>query len=388
MRLIKNNKHILFLLFSFILSIDLKAEIMPSSESYFCSSWVQWSLFKSDFISQDGRVIDWQSKNSITTSEGQSYALFFSLVANDKIMFKKLLTWSQNNLASGDLANNIPAWLWGKKEDDSYGVIDKNSASDADLWFAYTLLEAGRIWNNGNYTKLGNKLLQLILEKETEHLPGLGLSVLPAPYGFKLDENLWRLNPSYLPLFILKRFSKEPGFLSWKNIYKTSAKTLLQTSLKGVSPNWVLYSKKSKFHFTTKHNDIGSYDAIRVYLWAGMMDANSEYKKQLIKQLKPIIHHFNKFKFAPLNTFSITGGYKNKGPLGFTIALLPLLNDLDDTHILRMKNKMQYAQDKGMEKPNYYQNVLALFSFGFLESKFKINSNGYLELPWKNLNCS
>jgi len=388
MRLIKKNKHLLILLFFFIFSIDLKAEIMPSSGSYSCRSWVEWSVFKSDFINQDGRVIDWQSKNSITTSEGQSYALFFSLVANDKQMFKKLLTWSQNNLASGDISKNLPAWLWGKKQDNSYGVIDKNAASDADLWFAYTLLEAGRIWRNDVYSILGNKLLQLILDKETAHLPGLGLSILPAPYGFKLDENLWRLNPSYLPLFILKRFTKDPGFSSWKNIYKTSAKTLLQTSLKGVSPNWVLYSKKNQFHYTAEHNDLGSYDAIRVYLWAGMMKDNSEYKKQLIKQLEPMVYIIEKSKYVPLQTFAETGNTRNKGPLGFSIALLPLLNNLDDTHILSLKNKARYAQDQSIEKPNYYQNVLALFSFGFLDNKFKFNSNGYLETAWLDLNCS
>jgi len=366
----------------------LKAEVMPASVSHFCSSWVEWNLFKSDFISQEGRVIDWQSEKSITTSEGQSYALFFSLVANDKLMFKKLLSWSQNNLASGDLGHNLPAWLWGKKRDNSYGIIDKNSASDADLWFAYTLLEAGSIWKNEDYIQLGTGLLQLILEKETQHLPGLGLSLLPAPYGFELNEKLWRLNPSYLPLFILKRFSKEPGYLSWKNIYKTSAKTILQTSLKGVSPNWVLYSKKNKFHYTDEHNDIGSYDSVRVYLWAGMMANKSEYKKQLIKQLSPMVRHFNQFKYMPLNTFSVSGRYKSRGPLGFSIALLPVLEKSENFKILNIKNKKKELQDKSIGKPNYYLNVLALFSFGFLDEKFKFNRDGYLETLWQNLKCS
>lgn len=388
MRLIKKNELILVLLLFFISSTYLNAEIMPYSASESCNYWTQWRIFKSDFISQDGRVIDWQSDKNITTSEGQSYALFFSLVANDKVMFKKLLTWSQNNLALGNISKNLPAWIWGKKEDNSYGIIDKNSASDADLWFAYTLVEAGSIWKNESYIQLGYKLLQLILDKETKHLPGLGLSILPAPYGFEISESTWRLNPSYLPLFILKRFTKEPGFSSWKNIYKTSAKTILQNSLNGTAPNWVLYSKSKQFHYTTEHSDVGSYDAIRVYLWAGMMNDNAEYKKQLIKQLNPMINHFNKFQSVPLNTFSITGSYKKVGPLGFSIALLPLLNKFDDTHILSMKNKVHNTQNQSMKKPNYYQNVLALFSFGYLDGKFKFNRYGYLETPWLNLECA
>lgn len=388
MRLIIRNKRILILIFFFIFSQDLKTEIMFSSGSNSCRSWAEWRAFKSDFISQDGRVIDWQSNNSVTTSEGQSYALFFSLVANDKQMFKKLLTWSQNNLASGDLSRNLPAWLWGEKQDNSFGIIDTNSASDADLWFAYTLVEAGRIWGNEEYNNIGYRLLEVILEKEAEHLPGLGLSILPGSYGFVVSDDVWRLNPSYLPLFLLKRFTKEPGYLSWKNIYKTSAKTLLQTSLKGVSPNWVLYSKKNKFHYTVEYDDLGSYDAIRVYLWAGMMKDNSEYKKQLTKQFEPMIRSINNLKYVPLNTFAETGSSKNKGPLGFSIALLPLLNNLNDTDILSMKNKVRYAQEQSTDKPNYYQNVLSLFSFGFLDNQFKFNRNGYLETAWLDLNCS
>ncbi|MEK9939779.1 MAG: glycosyl hydrolase family 8, partial [Methylotenera sp.] len=79
----------------------------------------------------------------MTTSEGQAYALFFALVANDQPQFERLLQWTQLNLAQGNLATNLPAWHWGQKADGSWGVIDGNSASDADIWIVYTLLEAG-----------------------------------------------------------------------------------------------------------------------------------------------------------------------------------------------------------------------------------------------------
>ena len=43
------------------------------------------------------------TRNVSTTSEGQSYALFFALAANDREAFDKILLWTENNLADGSL---------------------------------------------------------------------------------------------------------------------------------------------------------------------------------------------------------------------------------------------------------------------------------------------
>ena len=79
-------------------------------------SWPAWEQFKQDYISESGRVIDPSDARKITTSEGQSYALFFALAANDRKAFDLLLAWTRDNLAGGDLATNLPAWLWGQKD--------------------------------------------------------------------------------------------------------------------------------------------------------------------------------------------------------------------------------------------------------------------------------
>ena len=57
------------LLFVLTLSINVSAEQN-------CAAWPQWNTFKHHFISPEGRVIDLGSQYDITTSEGQSYALF------------------------------------------------------------------------------------------------------------------------------------------------------------------------------------------------------------------------------------------------------------------------------------------------------------------------
>ncbi len=100
-----------------------------------------WEQFKKDYISQEGRVIDPSDARKITTSEGQSYGMFFALAANDRAAFDNILDWTQNNLAQGSLKERLPAWLWGKKENSKWEVLDSNSASDGDIWMA--LLVAG-----------------------------------------------------------------------------------------------------------------------------------------------------------------------------------------------------------------------------------------------------
>ena len=84
--------------------------------------------------------------------------MFFALVANDRARFDKLLGWTQDNLAGGDLTQRLPAWSWGKSPDGSWKILDPNPASDADLWMAYALLEAGRLWHEPRYEKLGTAM--------------------------------------------------------------------------------------------------------------------------------------------------------------------------------------------------------------------------------------
>src|SRR5690606_37902755 len=156
--------------------------------------WQDWMRAKAQLISPEGRVIDASDPRQITTSEGQSYALFMALVDNDPRLFRTLLQWTQTHLAQGDLNRHLPAWLWGRTEAGGWGVLDDNPASDSDLWIAYTLLEAGRLWNEYGYTLMGTRMLTSIANAEIADLPGMGPMLLPAPKGY-VHEGRWRLNP-------------------------------------------------------------------------------------------------------------------------------------------------------------------------------------------------
>src|ERR1700756_450055 len=147
-----------------------------------------WKSYAAAFMDNQVRVIDHDAGDR-TTSEGQAYGMFFALVANDRARFDGLLHWTEVNLAAGDLSAHLPTWLWGHGANNQWGVLDRNSAADADLWMAYTLLEAGKAWNEPRYTKLGTALAHRIAAEEVVQVPGLGATIAPGRTGFQHDSS-------------------------------------------------------------------------------------------------------------------------------------------------------------------------------------------------------
>jgi endoglucanase len=182
-----------------LLATDASADA-PAS----CAHWPAWESFRATFISADGRVVEHASARRQTVSEAQAYALLLALAADDRATFDTLLTWTTNNLAQGDLSRHLPAWQWGERDDGSYGPLDANPATDADLWIAYVLAEAGRRWGIPAYLARSHAVGDLVLRQSVAELPGLGPVLLPAPQGFGAAPGPWRLNPGYLPIQVLR----------------------------------------------------------------------------------------------------------------------------------------------------------------------------------------
>lgn len=99
--------------------------------------WPLWSEFLKFFVTSDGRVVYSFPPKADSVSEGQSYAMFFALIANDPVNFEKIWRWTVRNMFANDLDTRLPAWLWGQAEDGSWKVLDAHSASDSDTWIAY-----------------------------------------------------------------------------------------------------------------------------------------------------------------------------------------------------------------------------------------------------------
>ena len=348
-----------------------------------CINWPEWQNFKKHFVTSAGRVVDIGSPQDITTSEGQSYGLFFALVANDQYAFNKLLNWTQIHLAEGDLSARLPAWKWGKKSNGRYGIIDSNPASDSDLWIAYALAEAGELWQERRYKVLASLMASRILREETVELAGLGLTLLPGPYGFEQAEQQVKLNASYSPLFLLKKMAVHYPNSPWQAVYDSSLKVLLEGAPAGFAPDWVLYQPKRGFYFNNTTTAVGNYNAIRVYLWAGMMAEDAPHRQELLSHYRPMANATVKQAAVPLDVSAKTGLYSGQGPAGFTASLLPFMNALKETQASNQLKKQLAEFKKGHFDDRYYDSVLMLFGSGHDQGYFTFNAEGTVVPYWK-----
>jgi endoglucanase len=347
-----------------------------------CADWPDWNKFRAHFLSEDGRVVDPSTPDGQTTSEGQSYGLFFALVGNDRESFARILRWTEKNLANDDLTARLPAWQWGKRADGSWGVLDSNAASDADLWIAYTLIEAGRLWKNPKYNALGELLAERILREESVQLPELGTALLPGSQGFRPQEDTVRLNPSYLPLQIMRRMAALHPKSAWKQMASSSIETIVRSAPLGFAPDWIRYKSGQGFQVDSDTGGTGSFNAIRVYLWAGTLAENEPVRTVFIRHFAPMLRVIENNGAPPQEIDTRHGTVKDPGPAGFSAAMLPLLEAAKKPQLLRQQRLRIEAKSPLERDDNYYEQSLTLFGLGWMENHYRFASDGALTPRW------
>ncbi|WP_250536555.1 cellulose synthase complex periplasmic endoglucanase BcsZ [Caballeronia sp. AZ10_KS36] len=367
------------------------AAAAPGAQAAQQCDWPAYRLFVERVVQADGRVIDRSTDTQQTTSEGQSYAMFFALVANDRATFDRVLNWTRTNLSANqfDAASlRLPAWQWGKRQDGSFGVIDSNSASDSDVWIAYDLFQAGRLWKEPAYTKLAYALATQIVKQEVADLPGLGPMLLPGPQGFRTGQ-LTRLNPGYLPLPVLRGLAQEMPDGPWTKLAQNAAKMIRITSPRGYAPDWAAYqaSGNGQFVVDPKNGDVGSYDAIRVYLWAGMASPGDPLARPWLDALGGMRASVAQTGFPPEKVSTMSGAASGEGPLSYWAALAPYFKALNDERglgLARARLEALAAPPVAGREPVYYDRVLGLFGGGFIEGRFRFDDLGRLVPTWRS----
>lgn len=358
--------------------------------------WKLWKSYSARFIDAQGRVIDPQGGQR-TTSEGEAYAMFFALAANDRVSFDRLLAWTQANLADGSLEHHLPAWLWGRAGDGSWKTLDPNPASDADVWMAYSLIEAGRLWNNPAYGLLGTRMAAQIAKSEVANLPGFGLMLIPGPTGFEHTGN-WTLNPSYLPLFVFERLASVDPQGPWGQIAGGIPRLLAESSRHGFAMDWVEYVPGDGFHPVVLPGGgaakpdaaapVGSYDAIRVYLWAGMLDGSGTLRSNVLGAVSGMNAYLANHDAPPEKVGEQGLPLSQDGPVGFSAALLPYLqafgaSQANGRQLARINAQRESSSGLYGKDLSYYDQNLALFGTGFLDGRFGFGPGGELKVEWK-----
>ncbi|MGY2374689.1 cellulose synthase complex periplasmic endoglucanase BcsZ [Pseudomonas sp. SDO524_S393] len=366
------------------------------------AQWPLWQNYATRFVQDDGRVLNSSKNPSESNSEGQSYAMFFALVGNDRARFDKLWSWTKANMAGNDLTHNLFGWLWGKTKDGEWGVIDANSASDADLWIAYALLEAARAWNVPQYRADAQLILANVEKTLIIRAPGLGKMLLPGPVGYAYPGGLWRFNPSYQVLAQLRRFQKERPNGGWNEVADNNARMLADphSNPQGFAANWVGYRATSAttgvFVVDPYSDDLGSYDAIRTYLWAGMTAKSDPLAAPMLKALGGLSRATaaSANGLPPEKVHVLTGEVeKNNGysPLGFSASAMVFFQARGETALAQLqKNKLDDVLGKAMAtsapdsaQPLYYDYMLSLFGQGFADQKYRFEQDGTVKLFWE-----
>ncbi len=356
------------------------------------AKWRNWERFREHFIQFDGRVIE-HEVDARTTSEAQAYAMFFALVSNQPQSFALLLEWTENNLAGGDLTARLPGWLWGRAPESDSGsallprwrLLDENSASDADLWLAYALLEAGRLWQVPRYHALGMSLLRQVSQKEVLRLRHEFALLLPGQRGFQVAEQRWRINPSYYVPQQLALFSRIDPSGPWSLLNAQLPAMLSGCCASGYAPDWLVYDGGAGWQADQGGRLIGAHDAIRVYLWAGMMDRREPGRDLLLGALHGMRSQMLRRGEPPVRIDLSTGRVSGKPPPGFSAAVAPYLDALDEKALLARTLKQLRNQDSdGLygHGQRYYDQVLALFGLGFIERRYRFSRCGELLPAW------
>jgi endo-1,4-beta-D-glucanase Y/4-amino-4-deoxy-L-arabinose transferase-like glycosyltransferase len=221
-----------------ILRVRKLAEVAAYADPFLTTSW---TTYCSRFI-HDGQVID--PATGETTSEGQSYALLRAVYADDRATFDQVWDWTRANLRS---ETGRLAWRWGLSETGQAGVLDPQSAADADQDIALALLFASQRWDEAAYHTDARGLLDVIWETETDIVAGQRVLV-GGPWaraGEALPDAVV-VNPSYFAPYAYRIFAEVDPSRPWLDLVDSSYNVLDRIhqsealgGAAGVVPNWV-----------------------------------------------------------------------------------------------------------------------------------------------------
>ena len=286
--------------------------------------------FQKKFIVNNSYTIDPYNNNRVT-SESQGYTLFLCVIYNKPKLFKSIWNWTKNHMQRKDY---LFSWEYNKK------IIDKNNASDGDLFIAYSLLEAYQKWRNPLYYYDFQKIFESVTKLFLPVLWNNSLDVLlfPAKYGF-LKNNILTIFPSYYIPFIFKKFALYNSL--YQDVYKYSY-TLFKTDNLTTKINYDLINKN---YYSGTYMDLDVYRII----WYAYLDNYNVSKFKNTFKLADIF--FEKHGFLPLKLY-LNGKYEKKSPYCVYKWFYLVYNN--------KKYLQKYIELKKIDKKNYYCEALDL----------------------------
>lgn len=344
-----------------------------------------WRFYKKTFISDDGRVID-PLRGSVTTSEGQSYAMRRAIMLGDKVTFDKTYDWTKYNLQHKN--DKLFAWLWGRKspvqqKEIEYGIIDQNDASDASGEIAASLIFAYRAWGQASYMNDALNILKDIWNQETIEIKGE--RILVAGINQKKLENV-EVNPSYFMPYAFRIFAKVDKEHDWQKLVDSSYRLTnwcIDHVASGLPPDIFYINRDTGVIAFDKNKSDFSYDAVRIF-YRFYIDYNitgEPRAKKLLSRCNLFIDRWNsEHKFY--TCYKQNGELKNYDEAIGSIALLiPVIKMYDNKvadKIYKNRIKAKYNRKGYWNNPmDYYAQNLVWFGNWLYKNEENIRSFKY-----------
>lgn len=230
-----------------------------------------WALFKQRFLAAEGRITDLDN-GGISHSEGQAWGLLLAEGQNDGAAFDLILRWTRANLAiRGD---RLLAWRFRP----ATGVDDINSATDADLFYAWALLRADRRWPGRGLRALAAGVAADILRVSCRQFQGRTL-LMPGAWGFDHADHMV-INPSYYVFPALEAIASAFPHPAWPALIQEGERMMAEARFGrwGLPADWVTLRRRGgPVEPQSGRGDRFGDDAMRIPLylaWSGRWAAS------------------------------------------------------------------------------------------------------------------
>lgn len=293
-----------------------------------------WKFYKTRFMADGSHVTS--NTYSGTISEGQSYAMLKAVWMDDPESFQRTWQWTQQHMKRPN--DHLLGWHWGKRDDGAMGLIEDESATDADQDIAYALLLAGEKWHNPAYIQDARLMITDLWNISVKELDGTYYLTPGTWEGFYWE--YMSLAPAYFAPYVYHKFADYDALhaAGWKKLANDVYDTLEACSnltKPQLPPNWCGVKWKddgqgSRIIFSDRQGD-GSrnfgYDSFRVY-WRMAMDAKlnptvgKERAKAYLKKHSYLLTYWQQHQQMP-EGFSPDGNPLSHEDSGFTLG--PLL---------------------------------------------------------------
>lgn len=327
-----------------------------------------WDGYRQRFIDAEGRVF--RPRNSgDTVSEGQAYALLIASLLNDRPTFDRVMRWTQAHLSRRQrTGDHLLAWHWQP----GLGVVDWNSASDADLDYALALVIASNRWHDPRYAREARLILSDVLDLETE-VAGGRRYLLPGNWRGRYNGHI--INPSYLSPAHFRVFFVCTGDTRWNDLIDGSYR-LIDTvshgfagrSGVGLVPDWFRVAQDGALTPAEGLSDRFGWDAIRTP-WRIGMDAlwfREDRARRYLARMSNFYtsewsrrgsRFFSEYTYEgqPVAAYEHTASYA-MSLMALAISDSPILDGVLDS----LRDRFDSAVRRFKETDDYYANSLAL----------------------------